>query len=434
MWADQHMKDATKVPRELAELVVSPKAYASQNKLFAGFRWLRSNNPIGLVEAEGFDPFWVITKHADILEVSRERALFHNGDRATALIPRASDQTVRALTGGSPHLIRTIVHMDAPDHSKYRRVTQAWFTQQKVKTIEERIRITAHYSIEQMAARGASCDFVRDIALHYPLRVIMEILGVPEEDEFLMLRFTQDLFGTENELLGRHSLATIDRDRHAKQLFKVLANFQAYFTQLAKLRQKSPRDDLVSVIANATIDGKPIQTFEATSYFLILATAGHDTVASSLSGAMWALCKNPSEFHKVKFAPHFIPNMVEEAVRWTTPVQHFMRTAIATTELRGRQITKGDWLMLCYLSGNRDEEEFEYPDRFFVDRNFPPNLAFGHGAHACLGQHLARLEMSVFFQELFDRLAQVELAGEPRRSASIFVGGPTTLPIRFKFS
>ena len=428
------MKDTAKIPDGLGELIVSPKAYASQNKLLACFRWLRSRNPVGLVEVEEFDPFWAITKHADILEVSRQHDLFHNGERATALIPRASDRTARALTGGSPHPIRTIVHMDAPDHTKYRRVTQAWFTPQKVKTLEQRIRAIARGSIERMAAHGEACDFVRDVALHFPLRVMMEILGVPAEDESLMLRFTQDLFGTENELLGRPSTACVEPDRHAKQLFKVFANFQAYFAQLADARRKAPRDDLISVIANAEIDGKPIGCFEATSYFVILATAGHDTVASSTSGAIWALCENPAELRKIRRAPGHIANLVEEAVRWTTPVQHFMRTAAADTELRGRPIGKGDWLMLCYLSGNRDEDAFERPQRFCVDRNLPRNVAFGHGAHVCLGQHLARLEMSIFFEELFARLAGIELAGEPRRSASIFVGGPVALPIRFKIN
>ncbi|MEJ2376811.1 MAG: cytochrome P450 [Pseudolabrys sp.] len=426
------MMGPAKVPDDLGQLIVSPKAYASQDRLFASFRWLRSNNPIGLVEAEGFDPFWAVTKHADILEVSRQNDLFHNGDRATALIPRASDEKARASTGGSPHPIRTIVHMDAPDHPKYRRITQAWFTQQNLKTLEERIRIIARSFVERMAAHGEVCDFVRDVALHYPLRVMMEILGVPEEDELLMLRFTQDLFGTENELLRRHPPKSVDPDRHAKQLFKVFANFQAYFSQLAASRRKVPRNDLISVIANAKIDGKPIQCFEATSYFVILATAGHDTAASSTSGAIWALCDNPGEFTKIKNGTGLIPNLVEEAVRWTTPVQHFMRTATANTELRDRRITKGDWLMLCYLSGNRDEEAFEYPDNFCVDRGFPRNVAFGYGAHTCLGQHLARLEMSIFFEELFARLVEIEIAGEPRRSASIFVGGPLTLPIRFK--
>ena len=309
-----------------------------------------------------------------------------------------------------------------------------WFTQQKAKSLEHRIRAIARRSVEQMAAHGGECDFVRDVAFHYPLRVIMDILGVPEEDEPILLQLTRDLFGTEEELLGRHATSAVDPARHAKRLFRVLADFRAYFTQLADARRKAPRDDLISVIANAEIDGKPIQSLEEMSYFVILATAGHDTTASSTSGAIWALCEDPAEFRTVKADRALIPNLVEESVRWTTPVQHFMRTATANTKIRGRRIAKGDWLMLCYLSGNRDEEAFELPDQFRVERNLPRNVAFGYGAHVCLGQHLARLQMDVFFEELIPRLAAIELAGEPRRSASIFVGGPKTLPVRFRMT
>lgn len=188
------------------------------------------------------------------------------------------------------------------------------------------------------------------------------------------------------------------------------------------------------MIATAQIDGRPINHFEAMSYYVIIATAGHDTSSSSTSGAIWALCDNPEEFRRVKVDPTLIPRMVEEAVRWTTPVQHFMRTATADPELRGRRIGRGDWLMLCYGSGNRDEDAFEQPDRFRVDRDASRHVAFGYGAHLCLGQHLARLEMRVFFEELLARIDSIELAGQPRRSALTFVGGPKTLPIRFRMS
>jgi len=419
------------VPARLAELIVSPKAYAEQTELHAGFGWLRANNPLGRVEIEGFDPFWAVTKHSDILEISRQNDLFHNGDRSTTLVTRVADQKVRALTGGSPHLIRTVVHMDAPDHLKYRRITQAWFMAQRVKSLEDRIRAIARGFVERMAARGRECDFVRDVALHYPLHVVMEILGVPEQDEPRMLKLTQELFGSQDEDLGRDVAATDDPAAHIKQLFEVFADFQAYFARLTEARRMTPRDDAASVIANALIDGNPISHFEAMSYYVIIATAGHDTTSSSTSGAVWALCENPDEFRKVKADPGLIPKLVEEAVRWTTPVQHFMRTATANTELRGRRIAKGDWLMLCYPSGNRDEDAFEQPDRFRADRDASRSVAFGYGAHVCLGQHLARLEMRIFFEELMTRLESVELAGTPRRSASIFVGGPKSLPIRF---
>jgi cytochrome P450 len=428
------MHEAANVPERLGRLIVLPKAYAKQKSLLAGFRWLRANLPLGRVEVEGFDPFWVVTKHANILDIIRQHDLFHNGDRAHTLVPRASDETARALTGGSPHPIRTLVHMDEPDHLKYRRITQSWFSQQKAKSLEDRIRVIARASVERMAEHGSSCDFVRDVAIHYPLRVLMQILGVPKEDEPRMLKLTQELFASEDEELGRGAAAAGDPTRHAKELFRLLGEFQAYFVPMMESRRKAPRDDLASVIANAEIDGKSINHFEAVSYYVIIAAAGHDTTSSSTSGGLWALCENMDAFHKIKNDIRLIPSMVEEAVRWTTPVQHIMRTATADTELRGRRIAKGDWLMLSYLSANRDEEVFEQPDRFRLDRDASRNTTFGYGVHACLGQHLARLEMRVFFEELVSRLAWIEIAGAPRRSASIFIGGPKSLPVRFKMN
>ena len=256
-------------------------------------------------------------------------------------------------------------------------------------------------------------------------------MGIPEQDEPIILELTRQLFDREDEDSTTEPRAPADPARHAKQLCELFGEFQDYFARLIEARRRAPRDDVASMIANSEIDGKPMGHLEATSYFIILATAGHDTTSSSISGALWALCENPGEFRKLKDDPGFVPNLVEEAVRWTTPVQHFMRTAVAETELRGRKIAGGDWLMLCYLSGNRDEDAFEQPDRFRADRRPSPHVAFGHGVHVCLGQHLARLEMRVFFEDLLPRLRRIELAGEPRRSASVFVGGPKTLPIRF---
>jgi cytochrome P450 len=324
--------------------------------------------------------------------------------------------------------------MDEPDHSKYRRITQSWFTQQGVKSLEERIRSIARASIDRMAERGSACDFVRDVAIHYPLHVLMQILGVAEEDEPWMLKLTQELFASEDEDLGRGEAAAGDPARHAKELLRLLGEFQAFFVPLMERRRQKPMDDLASVIANAEIDGKPINYFEAVSYYVIIAAAGHDTTSSSISGGLWALCENMEEFHKLKDDAGLIPRLVEEAVRWTTPVHHVMRTATAAAELHGRRIAKGDWLMLSYLSANRDEEAFDQPDRFLLHRDSSRSAIFGQGVHACLGQHLARLEMRIFFEELLGRVAWIELAGRPRRSASIFIGGPKSLPIRFKMN
>jgi len=420
-----------RIPARLARLITSPKAYAKQKSLLAGLAWLRAILPLARVETEDFDPFWVVTRHSDVCEIIGRHDLFHNGDRAHTLVPRASDYMARSMTGGSPHPIRTLVHMDEPDHSKYRRITQSWFTQQRVTSLEDRIRAIARASIDRMAARAPTCDFVRDVAIHYPLKVLMEILGVPEADEPRMLKLTQELFASEDLDLGRGEGARNDPARHAKELFRLLGEFQAYFIPLMERRRREPKDDLASVIANARIDGKPIDHFEAVSYYVIVAAAGHDTTSSSISGGLWALCEDPGEFKRAQRDPGLIPRLVEEAVRWTTPVHHVMRTATADVELAGQQVARGDWIMLNYLSANRDEAAFDEPERFRLNRKTARSALFGQGVHTCLGQHLARLEMRIFFEELLSRVDSVEIAGKPQRSASIFIGGPKMLPIRF---
>jgi cytochrome P450 len=428
------MPEAEKIPHRLGRLITSPKAYARQKSLLAGLGWLRAHQPLGRVEIDGFDPFWLVTRHADVSEIIRQHDLFHNGDRAHTLVPRASDDMARALTGGSPHPIRTLVHMDEPDHSTYRRITQAWFTQQRINSLEDRIRSIARASIDRMAAHGSACDFVRDVAVQFPLHVLMQILGVGEEDERLMLKLTKELFASEDHDLGHGGAVPGDPARHAKELFRLLGEFQDFFAPLMERRRRQPMEDLASVIANAEIDGQPINHFEAVSYYVIVAAAGHDTTSSSISGGLWALCENIEAFSKLKEDAGSIPAFVEEAVRWTTPVNHVMRTATADVELRGHKVAKGDWLMLCYLSANRDEEAFEQPDRFLLHRNTSRSVIFGQGVHTCLGVHLARLEMRIFFEELLRRLAWIEIAGRPTRAASIFIGGPKSLPVRFKMN
>jgi cytochrome P450 len=211
----------------------------------------------------------------------------------------------------------------------------------------------------------------------------------------------------------------------------VLMDFYNYFAKITAARRAEPRDDLANVIADGQIDGATISEFEALSYYVIVATAGHDTTSSTTAGAMWALCDSPEAFAKVKADPALIPGLVDEAVRWTTPVKHFMRSATADTELRGRSIRNGDWMMLCYASGNRDEEVFEDPFTFKPDRSPNRHVSFGYGAHLCLGQHLAKMEMRILFEELLPHLKSVELAGEPKLSEAVFVNGPKKLPIRF---
>jgi cytochrome P450 len=420
-----------RVPHHIAEKLVDPHAYAT-NEIHETYRWLRQNEPFGQAQLEGIDPFWVATRHADILEISRQNSLFHSGDKSPTLTTQEMDARVRSMTGGSPHLLRTLVQMDAPDHPKYRMLTQAWFLPQNIRSLEDRIRQIARNSVDKMLATSGRCDFVNEVALHYPLHVIMTILGVPEEDEPRMLKLTQELFGASDPELGRDGARTREPEPGREFDFSVITDFFNYFHALSERKRANPTDDLATLIANAQVDGQPISDLEAMSYYIIVATAGHDTTSSSTAGAMWALAENPGEFDKLKKDLSLIPGLVEESIRWTTPVKTFMRTATEDTEFAGRKLRKDDWIMLCYASGNRDEAVFDEPFQFRVDRQPNKQLAFGYGAHVCLGQHLARMEMRILWEELLPRLKNVELAGEPAMSEAVFVNGPKRLPIMFE--
>ena len=417
-------------PQDILATVVDPKAHADPARLNAAFAWLRQNDPVARAELPGFDPFWIVTKHADILEVSRDNGLFPYGDYPSTLAPHQAVERGREARAAGRPLIYTLVQMDEPDHMKYRALTQAWFMPQNIRKLEGRIRELAREAVDRMEALGGQCDFVEEVALHFPLRVIMEILGVPREEEPRMLKLTQELFGSTDPDLGR---AGKDETPEARQaaIQATMFEFFNYFRMLTEDRRANPREDVATTIANATVDGQPISDIDAVSYYLIVATAGHDTTSSSTAGAMWALAERPAELAKLQSNPALIPGLVDESVRWTTPVRHFMRSAAADTTLRGKAIAKGDWLMLCYPSGNRDEEVFEDPYEFRVDRSPNKHLAFGYGAHLCLGQHLAKMEMRILWEELLPRLKSVELAGAAKLSEANFVNGPKTLPIRY---
>jgi cytochrome P450 len=405
------------IPADIAATLVNPAAYAD-HRIHDSYRWLRANNPLGVARPEKFDPFWVVTKHAHIQAVSRQNELFRNADRPTTLTNRAVEERVRKITGG-PNLVRSLVQMDAPDHPKYRALTQGWFMPANLGKFEARVREIARATVQRMLDKGGACDFVEDVALGYPLHVIMEILGVPEKDEPRMLKLTQELFGPQDPDTARIR-EQLTAEQFSGMMQSVVADFGAYFRTITEDRRRNPRDDLATVIANARI------------YYMIVATAGHDTTSSSTAGAIWALAEDPAQFEKVKANPELTPGLVDEAIRWMTPVKHFMRSATADTELGGRKIAKGDWLMLCYASGNRDEDVFEEPYKFRSDRKPNRHVAFGYGAHLCLGQYLAKLEMRILFEELLPRLKSIALDGEVKMTQAYFVNGPKKLPIRFE--
>ena len=420
------------LPGEVAAAVVDPVAYGQWDPLHEQLAWARANMPLGVAENHDHDPFWLVTRHADIMAISRDPQRFANGIRPTVLTNRDGEALARAATPNNDgHLIRSLVQMDAPDHMKYRLLTQSWFMPKNLKVVEERIRQIARETVDHMLEAGGECDFARDVAAHYPLRVIMDILGVPPEDEPRMLMLTQQLFGPTDPELNRSREAITSAEQAIAMLNYVIADFENYFGALTAERRANPREDIATVIANATINGEQIPDREMSGYYMIVATAGHDTTSASTAGAMMELAKNPALFERFRSAESDKAGLIEEAIRWTTPVQHFMRSAKEDVEIGGQTIREGDWLMLNYVSGNRDEAVFGDPFAFDPDREKNQQIAFGFGAHVCLGQHLARMEMRILMEELLPRLKSLELTGAPARVESVFVGGLKRLPIRF---
>ncbi len=415
-------------------LIVTPAVYAEMKTLDATFARLRAEDPVAWCEPEAFRPFWALTKHADIMDVSRQNSLFTNGEREM-LSYHDAEKGVYAKFG-QPHLLKTLVQLDDPIHYKLRHLTQEWFMPQNVKKREEAIRAIAKQYVDRMEDLGGECDFQRDVALFYPLRVIMQILGVPESDEPMMLKLTQEIFGAQDEDFARNKdvLATRDVEAGLASIQQTLAEFFMYFTGITTDRRANPKDDVSTIIANGMVDDEPIGQLEAMSYYIIVAAAGHDTTSASTGGGVLGMLQNPAELKKMLGDPRtYSRTAVDEAIRWTTPVKHFMRTAQGDYTLRDRKILKGESLLLCYPSGNRDEEVFDAPYAFRIDRSPNKLISFGYGGHMCLGMHLARLEMQAIYEELFSRLKSIELAGEPAFIKANFVGGPKSIPVRYKF-
>ncbi|TCF96976.1 cytochrome [Paraburkholderia strydomiana] len=419
------------LPKHIANHLVEPQFYTDLNRLHETYTWARANNPLGRAMADGHDPFWVVTKHADVSMISRENALFRNGDYSVVCRPRASIEHVISTTG-SPNIVRSLVHVDGDEHKSLRALTQSWFMPNSILELDDRIRSLANITIAKLLHHsGQVIDFANTFALHFPLSVIMDILGVPQEDSLRMLTLTQEMFGSEDLEFKREVHRQDDASSAmGKALLSIVADFKDYFDRLTEERRKNPRNDIASLLANAVINGQPIDEATRLGYYVIIAAAGHDTVSSSISVAMWALSRFPKLLPRLQADRSLIPQFIDETLRYASPVRHFMRTATADTNVRGRIIRKGDWLMLCYGSANRDEEIFPEPFAFNIDRKPNRHLAFGVGAHVCLGQHLANMEMRILFEELVPKLRLIEPAGEIEFVASSFVSGPKHLPVR----
>ena len=383
---------------------------------------MRREDPVSWVEPDQFRPFWAITKHEDIIEIEKQNELFINDPRTT-LMDIPTEDAIKEFTGGSHLLVRSLVHMDNPDHQLYRSLTQKWFAPPNLESLKKDIRNIAKEYVNKMVDHGNECDFAKDVAIFYPLRVIMSILGVPKEDEPRMLRLTQELFGGRDEDMIRDESETSSESN-------TITDFFEYFNALTEDRRKNPTNDVSSVIANAKINNEQLGHLEAMSYYVIIATAGHDTTSSSTAGGILALIENPDQLLKLKNNPSLMTSAVEETIRWVTPVKNFFRTATQNYDLKDREIKKDDSILLCYPSGNRDEEIFEDSQKFLVNReNANKHLAFGAGQHLCLGNQLGKMQIRVLFEELLKTFPNMHSVSEPVRVSSNFLDAISDLQV-----
>lgn len=404
-----------------AQVLADPTAYADDERLHKALAFLRANEPVAWVDKAPYRPFWAITKHADIMAIERENNLFISEPRPLLSTAQADDLAKAQLEAGMG--LRTLIHMDDPHHRDVRAIGADWFRPKAMRALKVRVDELAKRYVDQMRDIGPECDFVTDIAVQFPLYVIMSLLGLPEEDYGRMHSLTQEMFGGDDDEYKR---GTTPEEQMA-----VLLDFFNYFSTLTASRREHPTDDLASAIANGRINGEPLSEVDTASYYVIVASAGHDTTKDAISGGLRALIDNPGELTRLRDNPDLMPLAVEEMIRWSTPVKEFMRTATADTEVRGVRIAEGESVYLAYVSGNRDEEIFDDPFRFDVARDPNRHVAFGYGVHFCLGAALARMEMNSLFAELVPRIESIELAGEPELSATTFVGGLKHLPIRY---
>jgi cytochrome P450 len=413
---------ANALPADIDNLICDPATYADEALFHDSFAQLRAHDPVHWCEPRDFRPFWAVTRHAELMAVELNTKVFRNEPRQF-LVTTADEEMMQAQTGSST-FARNLVAMDAPEHTAFRALTADWFTAKRVQELAAGIDDLARETIDRMVSLGDRCDFVTDIAAWFPLRIIMLVLGVPPEDEPLMLELSRKVFGNTDPDAGGGDGMT--------SMLEAAAEFNRYFAGITADRRTNPRNDVASILANAEVGGQPIGEAERNAYYMIIAAAGHDTTSSAISGGLLALLQHPGEMAKLRADPSLMPRAVDEMIRWTSPVKHFFRTAVADHEVGGKQIRAGDSLMMAYWSANRDPAAFEEPFAFRVDRTPNRHLAFGYGAHICLGKFLAKLEMQSLFTQLLARVGDIELAGEPAWVKANFVSGLKTLPIRYR--
>ena len=404
-----------------AQLFVNPASYTDETTLTAGLTLLRGQAPVIRVEHPKYRPFWAVTRYADIIDILRDHALWLNSPRSILQTAELDDSLDSMRDNGVG--LRNLVHVDGEYHRALKAIAAEWFRPKVMRSLTSRIDQLAIQYVELMAQKGSECEFVAEVATAYPGYVILSLLGLPESDFPRLLRWSQELFGFEDEERRR--------GERSEDIVEVIADFVDYFGRVAAQRRAHPTDDLASAIANAQIDGAPLGDMEAISYYQVIAAAGHDKTKGVIAGGLLALIENPSQRSRFCGDKSVMSTAAEEMIRWSTPVKATMRTAARDTVVSGVRIRAGESVCLSYPSANRDPEAFAEPFQFDIGRVPNRHLGFGSGVHFCLGAALARMEVDSFFAELIPRLDSIGLAGEPEYLPTTFVGGLKRLPLNY---
>lgn len=381
------------------------------------YRWLRDNDPVACLEHPSYPggKLWVITRHEDVQHVSRDSSTFRNAPDCFI-----DDGVNNPSTGGTELLM---INLDAPDHIKLRKLINKGFTPRRVAQLGDMLRERTNAIIDGLADRG-SADLVHDLALWLPLHVIADMVGVPEADRAMVFDWTEKTFGFDP------SVTPEERQAASMAMF-------AYADAMCEERAKDaePREDLMSVLLNAEVDGEKLTAFQIELFFMLLQNAGSETTRNLITTGTLALLQHPDQYEIMRNDPEVIPTGIEELLRYSTPVIHFSRTATKDTELGGKRIAAGERVLMVYASANRDERAFVDPDSIDVRRNPNDHVAFGAGGpHFCLGANLARIEGRVMFEEILRRFEGLRYVGDPatyERVHSNLIDGFAHVPIEW---
>lgn len=402
--------------------IVGEQTYADHGYPHEGWALLRREAPVYWYEREGLLPFWAVTKLDDLVRISKNPQTFENAPRM-AVFPHFEKEGDE-----EEYPARHLLNMDPPEHAKYRRVVSSHFTPRAVEKMKTGVDDITNEILNEVMGNGSVLegDFVRQFSARLPLAVLADLLGVPRADWELMFKWSNEVIGSTDPDYRREGETPEESSERAR-----MALFQ-YYAEMVDDRRKHPREDIVTVLAKGKIDGEDIPPFELLSYLFVLVIAGNETTRNATTGGLLALLQHPAELEKLRKNPALVESAVEEIVRWTSPVIQFCRTPNQDVEVRGHKIRAGQNMCLFYPSANRDEDVFEDPNVFRIDRDPNPHVAFGIGEHVCLGANLARLELRSAFRTLIPRLAHIELTGPVERLRSSFVGGIKRMPIRYQ--